>query len=277
MIVGCWAVLLVLPPAWRVAVYAPIALVLAGRFHALGIVLHDAAHMVLRRISVAAVAVEALCGYPVASTIDAMRYHHLRHHRDSGMETDPYFKTGRQTPLWWTLNVLRGVLLVPFWTLRALVGALALALPGLRNTYARVFLQDRTTADVTQSRELISCARAELRQLLAQLLFAAIAVRWPLPVLLGYAIPVTIAGVLAARRLLLEHLYEHITDRRVPTIIATTRDNHLGWLGRLVLAPRNVGCHIVHHIHPQVGLEHLPRLRAWYVARHPGLYPPPRS
>jgi fatty acid desaturase len=66
-------------------------------------------------------------------------------------------------------------------------------------------------------------------------------------------------------------------NRRVETIIATTRDNHVDWLGSVLLAPRNVGCHIVHHLHPQVGLEHLPRLREWYRKQHGAVYPPPRT
>jgi len=45
--------------------------------------------------------------------------------------------------------------------------------------------------------------------------------------------------------------------------------------GRLLLAPRNVGCHIVHHIHPQIGLRHLPRLRESYREYHAEPYPSP--
>ncbi|WP_272491428.1 hypothetical protein [Corallococcus exercitus] len=43
------------------------------------------------------------------------------------------------------------------------------------------------------------------------------------------------------------------------------------------MAPRYVGLHVVHHLHPQVSLTHLPRLRAWYVERFPHHYPRPRS
>ena len=278
LVIGaCWVILALAPSALRPWMYPILCLVLAGRFHALGVLLHDAAHLPLRRKSPLALGVEILCGYPVASTIDAMRYHHLRHHRDSSMETDPYFKAGPQTAVWWTVNVARGALLLPFWTVRALIGALSLMLPGLRNTYAQVFLQDRSGADLSRSSEVLGCARAEVGQLIGQAVLVATLLRWPGPVLCGYLVPVTIAGLLAARRLLLEHTYERAHDRRVETIIATTRDNHVGWLGKLLLAPRNVGCHIVHHIHPQVGLAHLPELRDWYQQRHPELYPPPRS
>ncbi len=45
MMAGLWAAIAVAP--WWL--YPPLALALAGRFHALGVVLHDAAHMPLRR------------------------------------------------------------------------------------------------------------------------------------------------------------------------------------------------------------------------------------
>ena len=272
IIAALWTAM-ALGPWW---VYALLVLPLAGRFHALGVILHDATHMPLRRKTAGIRFVEVLCGFPIASTLNAMRYHHLRHHRDSGMHSDPYYKDGRQSTLWWTLNTLRGVLLVPFWTLRGCVGVFAAFVPATRNVYAHVFLQDKTTLDLRTSREVIDCARADLAQIAFQLGIAALWLAYPGAVSWGYVIPVTIAGVFAARRVLIEHTYERTADRQVETIIATTNDNHLGMLGALGLAPRNIGYHIVHHIHPQVSLEALPRLREWYARRYPELYPAAR-
>jgi fatty acid desaturase len=272
MLVALW-IAVASTPRW---LYPVLLVGIAGRLHALGILLHDASHMPLRGKSIGVRLVEVLCGYPVASTIEAMRYHHLRHHRDSGMETDPYFKDGDQTPLWWTLNVLRGALLIPFWTARALVGAVASVAPTLRAPYARIFLQDKERADFERSPEVIASARAEWGQVVAQACVIACVVIWPVQMLLGYLLPVTLTGIVSARRVLVEHAYEHVTDRRMETILATTNDNHVsGWMGALLLAPRNVGYHVVHHLHPQVGLEHLPALRRWYREHHPALYPAP--
>jgi fatty acid desaturase len=272
LIIGLWAAA-ALGPAWA---YPLAALGLAGRFHALGVILHDAAHMPRRGKSAGIRVVEGLCGYPIASTLNAMRYHHLRHHRDSGMHTDPYFKDGRQTAPRYTLYVLRGVLLPPFWTVRAMVGAVASIVPSLRNVYAHVFLQDRTTGDLRESAEVVECARAEWGQVAFQAGVAALAVAAPAAVFWGYVVPVSVAGLLAARRVLIEHTYHRVTDRRIETILATTNDNHLGRLGALGLAPRNIGYHIVHHVHPQVRLEALARLRGWYVAQHGSVYPSSR-
>lgn len=272
LILALWTAM-ALGPRW---VYWLLLLPLAGRFHALGVILHDATHMPLRRKTLGVRLIEVLCGYPIATTLNAMRYHHLRHHRDSGMETDPYYKTGAQGALWWTRNTLRGLVMVPFWTVRALVGAGAYPIPALRNLYAHVFLQDRSRQDLRDKREVIDCARAELGQVVFQCAVVGLAAAYPGAVLWGYVLPVSVAGFLAARRVLIEHNYERAADRRIETTLALTNDNYLGWLGALALAPRNIGYHIVHHIHPQVGLAALPNLRDWYLREHPDLYPSPR-
>lgn len=261
-----------LAPWWA---YPALAFLLAGRFHALGVVLHDLTHMPLRGKTVGARFVEIFCGYPIASTLNAMRYHHLRHHRDSGMETDPYYKDGEQTVFWWSINIARGLILVPFWTTRAYLGSVAYFVPGLRNVYAHVFLQDKTSADLRNSREVIDCTRADIGQALFQTALLAVTVAWPTTMAWFYIVPIEVTGVLSARRVLIEHNYERVADRKLDTIIATTNDNHLGLLGAMALAPRNIGFHIVHHIHPQVSLRALPKLRAWYESKHPEIYPPP--
>ncbi len=264
-----WAAIAIAP--WWL--YPPIAILLAGRFHALGVVLHDAAHMPLRRKSMAIRMVETLCGYPLATTLNAMRYHHLRHHRDTGMASDPYHKAGTRNLTWRFLNTLRGLALVPFWTARAPFGAASSVFPRLRNPYAHVFLQDLTKDNLRDSPEVADCARAEWGQLLAQLSVLFILLRYPQAAIWGYLVPVSLAGLLAARRVIIEHNHHRATDRRIETILRITRDNHLGLLGGLFLTPRNIGYHIVHHIHPQVRLGALPKLRRWYVRTYPANYP----
>lgn len=268
--IGALGVAIALVPWW---LYPVVAVLMAGRFHALGVILHDATHMPLRHKTFGVRVVEVLCGYPIASTINAMRYHHLRHHRDSGWPTDPYYKDGTQNALWWVINTVRGVLLVPFWSIRGFLGVIAFAVPAVRNVYAHGFLQDRTREDLRRDREVIDCARADIGQAMFQLSVILLAVWFPAVIVWGYVVPVTVAGLFSARRVLIEHRYERTSDRRVDTIIATTNDNYLGLLGVLALAPRNIGYHIVHHIHPQVTLAALPRLRRWYLSQHPDLYP----
>lgn len=269
-IVLCW-VAMTYSPAWCYPVWA---LLIAGRLHALGVILHDLTHLPLRGKSFKVRCVEILTGYPIASTLNAMRFHHLRHHRDSGMATDPYYKEGvMENGFLYFLMTVRGVILVPYWSLRGYIGVLALFIPGLRNTYAHVFLQDRTQDDMTHTHEVIQCAKAEIGQVICHTAIFIVAFYHFEMVLFYFFIPVTIAGLLNAHRVLAEHNYVVVRDRNIETIIKTTVDHNLDPLGRLFLAPRNIGFHIVHHIHPATALENLPALRNWYRNRYPDLYP----
>lgn len=265
-----WCGLVLFPRA------APLlALLLAGRLHALGVILHDAIHLPWRRKGPALRLLELLAGLPVATTLEAMRYHHLRHHRDAGLPSDPYRRPPaspwRQALMW-----LRVLPILPFWVLRGPFGLLAWGLPALRQPYARLFLQDRSGKDLTHDAEVLACVRAETAQVLFHLAVLAAALRWPHAVGLGYGLPFLLASGLCAWRLLAEHTPRTVQGRTLGDVLACTSDHGLGWLGRLFTAPLNVGCHVVHHLHPQVSLHHLPRLRAWYLLRYDTLYPRPR-
>jgi fatty acid desaturase len=258
-----------LPAEARAWAYPFVVILIAGRFHALGVVLHDAAHMPRGRKTPALRALEFLAGYPIGTTIDAMRYHHLRHHRDLGRSADPYLKAwvGRSRLRFWVMS-LRYFLLVPLWILRAFYGAAAANLPALRESYARLFLQDRSGDCLTTSAEVIACAREDRWQALFFAGVAALAAfqwRW---LALYYFAPLVIAGYLAGYRLLVEHKQEHIAgEDAVRAIVELTRNHDLGFVGGLLLAPHNVGYHLVHHLHPQAGLEQLPALQRWYEER----------
>jgi len=270
--IGAAWVGMVLGPWWTWPLFA---LIVTSRLHSFGVILHDAAHQPLRGKNLRIRLLETMCGYPLATTLNAMRYHHLRHHRDSGMPSDPYFKAGvEDSPLLYGLNVIRGVALIPFWTVRSWFGVAAWVRPGLRNVYGRVFLQDKSGKDLTDSAEVARCGREEIGQILFQTPVLVALWFFPVPVLYGYVIPATLSGILAAWRLLVEHRYTPTQDRRIETILATTNDHQIGSALQWILAPRNIGYHVVHHIHPQVSLRQLPVLREWYQANHPE-YPEP--
>jgi fatty acid desaturase len=262
------ATIWILSPHTPVWMYAVWVLLLAGRFHALGVVLHDAVHMPRARKTRALRVLVILAVYPIGSTIEAMRYHHLRHHRDLGMPGDPYLKAwvGKSEVRFWVMS-LRYLLLVPLWILRGVYGFIAAYVPKLRNSYGRLFLQDRSGGDLTNSAEVITCAREDRWQALLYVCFGvltALNLHW----MMGfYVVPLVVGGYFAGYRLLVEHDQEPNEDRSFETTIRSTRNHHLGFLGRLFFAPHNVGYHVVHHLHPQASLENLPKLQNWYDGR----------
>ena len=252
------------------------ALLIAGRIHSFGVILHDAVHKSIRKKSWQVRFIEFFAGYPMASTLNAMRYHHIRHHRDSGMETDPYFKASlaRSKLVFWTIW-LRHIILMPFWMIRGYYGSAAYFFPSMRNSYARIFLQLKGNEDVSRQKELIDCAKAEFGQAAVHSIVLGFAIYYPQTFLFYYFIPGMVAGLLGGHRVLVEHNYLKAKDRSLKTIFNTTVDHNLGFCGGLFWAPRNIGYHIVHHLHPQVALENLPALRQWYIQNYPDLYPEP--
>jgi fatty acid desaturase len=79
-----------------------------------------------------------------------------------------------------------------------------------------------------------------------------------------YLVPLVLAGALNVNRVIVEHIHVPCADRRPATVVATTVTHDWGALGKLVLFPRNIGFHVVHHLHPQAALECLPALDRWY-------------
>jgi len=251
-------------------VSAACILVVASRLQALGALLHDACHVRRRTNSTQWLLVEALAGWPIASTIVAMRYHHIRHHRHSGTAADPYRHRWleRGAMLRWLL-VLRGVLLPLWWTLRAVAAPFAYVFPGLRTSYARAFLQDRSGEDLRHSTEVLTCARADLLQLTVQVGALTAAIIAGLPVVQFYLLPWMLAGVLNARRVLVEHATAEIQDSSRANVYESTNDHDLGLVGNFFLYPHNIGLHRTHHMYPTASFEHLRTLTAEIEAARP--------
>ncbi len=243
-------------------------LVVAGRFHALGVVVHDACHLRAGKQTPSLELLDLVAGYPIATSVNAMRYHHLRHHRHNGMALDPYFKAGVSHDLLRrNLARIRGLILVPAWILRSYYGCLALAVPALRNSYARLFLQDRSGKDLGASAEVMACLRQEPKQ--AAFFAVVLVVTWQQPgiVMAYYFAPLLLAGVLNVNRVIVEHIHVPCCDRRHETVAATTVTHDWGAPGKLFLFPRNIGFHAAHHRFPHVALQCLPALHRWREAR----------
>jgi len=260
VIAGAW-IAMTIGPQW---VLVAGILIVAGRLHALGVVLHDACHLGRSADAIGLGLLQCLAAYPIATTLPAMRYHHLRHHRSTGMPEDPYFKPGVSTDARLAMAMrLRGFLLVPAWILRCFYGSAALVWPRLVPSYARLFLQDRSGADLARSTEVRSCLREEPRQ--AAFFVAVFIVAWQYPstVTAFYLGPLVLAGALNVHRVIVEHLHVTCADRDPATVAAVTVNHESGLSGRLFLYPHNIGFHVVHHLYPQASLDCLPALHKW--------------
>jgi fatty acid desaturase len=267
VIAACWTALAwagvwwLFPAAW---------LIVAGRFHALGVVLHDACHMrAEQRQGSLMPLLEVLAGFPLATSLAAMRYHHLRHHRHSGGAQDPYLKPGiSHDRVQRNVRRLVGLLLVPSWILRGFYGSLALLVPRLRDSYARGFLQDLSGKNVGASAEVSRCLRSEPPQALLFALLIAASVKFPV-IVVYYFLPLILAGAFNVNRVIVEHVHVACEDRRAETVLRTTVTHDHGFWGRLFLYPRNIGFHQAHHLYPTAALECLPALEGYLTSSRP--------
>jgi fatty acid desaturase len=274
-VIGLGWLLILVPEA--VVLRAAGIVIVASRLHALGVILHDACHRLVRYKTATWWAVEALAGWPIASTIEAMRYHHLRHHRDAGMRTDPYWHPLLQRGHWArVLLTLRGALLPFWWTLRAFVAPFALLVPRLRTVYGRAFLQDRSGQDLSDHPELLRCARADLAQAAAHCAAAAAIVMFELPFVSCYLLPWMLGGIMNAHRVIIEHAPEENHDRSLATVLATTRNHDLGRLANALLYPHHIGLHQAHHFAPAAAFVHLPAVAALIRGESPSAAGRPR-
>lgn len=270
LIVCCWGAMAVIPAAWWPLQITCIVLI-AGRLHALGVVLHDACHLRQWPQPAQMRMLQMLAGYPITTTLEAMRYHHLRHHRDSCMAEDPYFKPGASDRWWPALRArLQGLLLPPAWILRSVIGVAALRWPALRNGYARALLGDRSGRDLRNDAEILQCLRAEPGQALFFVIVALIGVWFPIAVAFGYLLPLLLAALFNANRVVAEHKHVMVHDRDPATVVGITRDHIGGWVNRMLLYPHHIGYHTLHHLHPMVAWHNLPALHDWYRDPRPG-------
>jgi len=266
LVIGlCWTAMALLRNPF---VYGVCLLLIAGRLQALGVILHDACHLPSRRRTVPLAFVDALVGWPIGSSIAAMRYHHLRHHRAVCTPEDPYLHHLAARGGWVKrAMMLRGALLPFLWPLRALTSPIALLWPAFRPWFARGFLQERSKRDLRQHAEIIACARADLPHCVAYLLAIAAVVHWQLPFFTYYGLPWILGGIMNANRVLIEHDPVENGERSQEAVWAMTHTWHYGWLGKLVLFPRNIGFHQVHHVYPALALEHLPEVHRYLLDR----------
>ncbi len=243
------------------------AIIIAGRLHGFGVILHDISHLNLDKKTIKMRLIEVLVGYPIASTANAMAYHHIRHHRHTLMDNDPYFHINKKCSGFkrFLLTFKKGIFFVPFWMLRSYFAPFALILPKLRNFYGRVFLQDVSKTDLSQDEELKTCLKEDLPLALFHLSFIFITLYFYTNLLYIYYIPAIPAGVFCIYRLLIEHEYDIIPNKSVYELIESTYDHHIVFWERILIGPRNIGFHCMHHIHPNVGLHALPKLREWYL------------
>lgn len=268
LLIFCLWLLMAYTPYFYWILWVPL---LAGRFHALGVLLHDACHQPRIKRTPSLSFFELLAGLPIATTWNAMKYHHLRHHLWNGSSRDPYFKP-RSTKNYWEFirSILIGFLLVPFWIIRPFV-AIGFSFFGRIDIYQRYFLQEKSEYCDRYKKEVRQAQLAEYNQAVFWILVLIIGLYFPKSVLQYYILPLELAGVLNVIRVLVEHEHVPINNADNSAMMRTTRAYPIAFT-RSILFPRNIGYHVAHHLYPELRFEFLPEVTKEIVNSKNTLY-----
>ena len=253
-------------------------IIIVSRLHSFGVIVHDLTHLSKNIRNIKVIVLEFLVGYPIGTSINAMRYHHLRHHKDNGMHTDPYFhhfeNYKNNNFIVKFLNIMVGLFLIPSWILRSVFGGFCLFHENLQILYARIFLEHKGEISKKDLEEVIQCCRKDIVQAiyLSFLFFVIIKFAGISLFIQLYFIPILITGVISYYRTMKEHEYTRVYDRKLSTVINITNDHNTKGFLKFLLAPRNIGYHIAHHLHPQVGYRHLKKIKDYYLKHNKEIY-----
>lgn len=234
---------------WNPWLYVMAILVIASRQHALMILLHEGAHYRLFRSRTLNDWVsEILLGWPVLVSARAYRRNHLAHHQHLNTDRDPDWARKQNDPDWVFPKRLHDLAAL---LIRDISGVGAIVLFRL---IGKMLSKD---AEVTK------------RFLLVRYGFyvaAIFLVTWTssvMLVLLYWFVPLFTWLIFIFRiRSIAEH--SALSGRSEP--YAQTRTTVPSLLERLLIAPKNVGYHLEHHLYPSVPFYRLPKLHALLMA-----------
>jgi fatty acid desaturase len=242
-----WATILAAASAaeWSgsAVVYALTVLLIGSRMHALGVLMHEAAHYRLspdrRRNEILG---EILLAWPILVTLHGYRDHHFTHHRELNTARDPDWTRKLSDPFFAFPKTRR-----VFWldVLKALVGIRFLA-------EARAVLRSNGLRNVPWR---LMVARLAFYLAVVGALTGAGHGRWLLeywlvPLVTSFAFFVFVRSVAEHHGGSMEYSHAYNHSRHVDPL----------WWERYLLAPYSVGSHLDHHLYPSVPWYHLNEL-----------------
>lgn len=243
--------------AWPLGLIAtPVALaIIGGRQLGLAILMHDAAHGMLKHRRWNEALGQYLCASPVGADLLEYRAYHLKHHRYTQTEADPDLGLSAPFP----------------------VTAASLRRKFLRDLTGRTFIKQRwaqvrlalAAGSASAGADSVFIARALLRFLAANLVLVALSLAVTGT---GWAYALWFAALATSFPLFLRvrNIAEHAcvtSDAADPFSHArTTRAN---WAERATVAPYWVNYHAEHHMFMGVPCHALPRVHAMLGREHP--------
>ncbi len=262
-IAACFALLAQFP---NPLTYLLVVVLLGGRQLALAILMHEGAHRTLFKTPWLNDGVtDWLCARPVWNDLFRYRTHHLKHHTETGTESDPdislieHFPT---TPAKLRKKLLRDITGAS--GLRRVVGLVMMDIGLLKYTVAADV--QRLPQDGISHWDRIQLGFKNMGPMLLTnaLLFAVLHAfgdgwmftAWVLAYLTTFSLYVRIRAIA-----------EHAGTERNTNPLENTRTTHANWLARITIAPIHVNYHLEHHLMAAVPHQHLRTMHQMLKAR----------
>ena len=231
-----------LPGVW---IYLVAVAVIAGRMHALGVLMHEAAHhRIARNRRLNDWVGDALIAWPILSTVQSYRQNHLAHHQHTNTEADPD----------WAARLGDGAFMFPLqaWRLVLQLGGYLVAINTVRELRQ---ILPRLNRNNTTSRpyRAVRCGFY-----LALFVLFTVTETWRL-VFLYWLVPFF---TLLFMFLYVRGVAEHFGGLNYEGEMGGTRTVLPHLWERMFFAPHHINFHIEHHLYPSVSFYNLPKLHA---------------
>lgn len=229
--------------AGNVFVYLLAVTVIAGRMHAFGCLVHEAAHYrIIRNRGLSDRMSDLLLAWPMLATVDGYRQNHLAHHQHANTDDDPDWaaKLG-MAQFTFPQKVARGVM--------QLLGYLV-AVNSVRDMVhmaRRMSKNDRSTPSYKMLRLGFYVAAAAIFSLLG--VWREFALYWLVPFLTVFCLFLYVRSVA-----------EHFGSMDYSDELTSSRTVYPHAWEKLFFAPHNINYHLEHHLYPGVPFYNLPEL-----------------
>lgn len=244
-----WAIIAAAITASEIAsnifVYLMAVAVIAGRMHAFGCLVHEAAHYrIIRNRGLSDWMGDLLLAWPMLATVDGYRQNHLAHHQHANSDDDPDWtaKLG-MAQFTFPQKVARGVI--------QLLGYLV-AVNSVRDMVhmaKRMSKNDRSTRGYKMLRLGFYVAAAAVFSVLG--IWREFALYWLVPFFTVFCLFLYVRSVA-----------EHFGSMDYSDELTSSRTVYPHAWEKLFFAPHNINYHLEHHLYPGVPFYNLPELHA---------------
>lgn len=252
---GVW-LCLAWPTLW---VRIPVWILMAGRLHALGVLMHDLVHLApLKKNVPKKILFDALICWPIVMNMDYYGLAHMLHHQESNVQgKDPYFvPLHEQHPLAYGPYVLIGsALLFLVVTIRLVLWPFTLFIPSFKRLHIKLFSQLGASPDL-ENPERQEAGKDIWIWAAGPTLFWAVVIAlvthfqaWP-QFWVSYGPALLLSTVLGQVRLACDHIYTSALGSSIVEQVQGATNVEAPWWQQIVMGAHGTSYHALHHLVP---------------------------